>query len=600
MLDLFTFADKHLSPYKMVGDEIRVQTCPFCNGGDSEDGYTFSVNVNTGMYQCFRGNCRAKGSIRTLAAKFHEEVYAPHKIVTKATMTYRLPITKPDPITDEIVSYFESRKISRDTLDAFHIGSDSKGNILFPFTINGDLLYVKHRLPRKPGKNDPKEWADPDTRPILFGMDLCEIDQPLVVTEGMIDALSLYEIGIRNVVSVPSGCENLKWVEECWDWLELFNEIVLFGDNDAPGRQMVSNLTKRLGESRCKIVEEYPSYESGRECKDANEILVRMGELQLMDTFDRAKEIPTKGLLNLAKVIPEDPTLISRIKTNIPALDDAIGGLRMGAITVFTGKSGSGKSTITGELLLNAIEQGYNVCAYSCELGAAEFQNWINLQAAGSDYITLKYDPVKNKKVPFVPSNVAQSIMNWYDGHLFLYDNTEIFEKNQSDSILDMFTTAVRKYDCKLFLTDNLMGVTSDTEEETRAQGRFMNALKRFVNKYQVHVIVVAHARKLGMGRRIIEQDDISGNSATVKLAHSAVIVESPNLRVIKSRDSGNMRLIECCYCPDSRRIYQKDAGDLNKFSWNVDNIPMPTIKACNEPEYAVRVGEPDTSQAAF
>ena len=37
MLDLFSFADKHLSPYKMVGDEIRVQTCPFCNGGDSED-----------------------------------------------------------------------------------------------------------------------------------------------------------------------------------------------------------------------------------------------------------------------------------------------------------------------------------------------------------------------------------------------------------------------------------------------------------------------------------------------------------------------------------------------------------------------------------
>ena len=91
---------------------------------------------------------------------------------------------------------------------------------------------------------------------------------------GNCDTLALYEAGASNVVSVPAGCENLKWIEECWDWLEQFDDIILFGDNDVPGRRMVAQVIKRLGESRCRIVDTYPLDIEGRELKDANEILV--------------------------------------------------------------------------------------------------------------------------------------------------------------------------------------------------------------------------------------------------------------------------------------------------------------------------------------
>lgn len=202
-------------------------------------------------------------------------------------------------------------------------------------------------------------------------------------------------------------------------------------------------------------------------------------------------------------------------------------------------------------------------------------------------------DRYENQKVPVLSKDVEQAIMDWYDGKFFVYDNQEIFEANQSESIIQVFTMAVRKYGCKLFLVDNLMTALSDSEEETKAQGRFVNALKRFANRFKVHVIVVAHPRKTKSGESI-RQDDIGGNSATVRLAHSAIVVEKPNLRVIKARDSGHLKLIECCYCPDSRRIYQKDTGDMNRFGWNVDNLPMPKIKACDSPEYQVQVGQPE------
>ena len=167
----------------------------------------------------------------------------------------------------------------------------------------------------------------------------------------------------------------------------------------------------------------------------------------------------------------------------IPALDETLGGLTEGGITVFTGKPGAGKTVLTGQLLLNAVEQGYSVCAYSGELTKERFLEWISLQAAGSDYIGLRYDPIRDAQIPCVPYQVQQRLTEYYRDRIYLYDNNEPFEDNQSEAILHVFTTAVRRYGCKLLLADNLMTALADSDEETKAQGRFANALKRFANR---------------------------------------------------------------------------------------------------------------------
>lgn len=262
-----------------------------------------------------------------------------------------------------------------------------------------------------------------------------------------------------------------------------------------------------------------------------------------------------------------------------------------GGVTVFTGRSGQGKSTLGGLLLLNAIEQGHTVCAYSGELRKEKFQEWIHLQAAGSEYITLKFDPVRKKQIPVVPYPVQQRITEYYRGKFLLYDNMELFEKDQAESILDVFTMAVRRYGCKLFLLDNLMTSLSDSEEETRAQGRFVSALKKFANRFAVHVMIVAHPRKKKAGEQL-GKEDVSGNSSIVNLADSAIVVERPDLRIIKNREGGVQKLIACCYCGDSRRIYQADKGDGNYFSWNREGIEPPRIRADSLLEYGIQLAE--------
>lgn len=369
---------------------------------------------------------------------------------------------KPDPdalmpLTEEIITYFAVRKISEETLTECCISADEKGNIVFPFYRNDELVYVKYRKPVKHNKGDgPKEWQMFNTEPILWGMDQVAFNKPLIITEGMIDALSLYEAGCHNVVSVPGGVNNMEWITLCWEWLENFSQIILFGDSDEPGIEMVSNIMKRLGEDRCMIPKEYPPFilngkDLNRACKDANEILYAYGPEVLADLVKACEPAPVKGVLNLAHVPWVDPSSIPRIFTRVPALDNAIGGLGEGSVTVFSGKRGEGKSTLNGQLLLNAIDQGYNVCAYSGELSAYKFLEWIMLQATESKYITCRTDERSGKLYNVVPQEIQNRIKEWIDGRFYLFDNAYVDEASQQEAILKVFTVCARRYGCKLF-----------------------------------------------------------------------------------------------------------------------------------------------------
>lgn len=592
--EMLVFADKHLSPYdlrkKTTGElEIIPRLCPFCKGGDNGDEKTFALSVNHGVYVCKRGSCGQRGTFASLAHEFHFETSAqPIKGQRKIKKPqFNLPQVSLLEPTEEIYKYFESRKISKETVDAFRIAADSKGNIVFPFYMGGENVFVKFRKPHKqrPEDKSPKEWREPNTKAILFGMDECVFSKPLIICEGQIDAMALYEAGIRNVVSVPSGCEDTSWIENCWDWLERFKTIILFGDSDDPGRKMVDQVARRLDESRCMIVEDYPDKPSGGICKDANEVLYFHGEFALIAMVENAREIPVKGLINLGSVIPVSLDSIPNIRTKIPKLDWALRGLREGSVTIWTGKPGHGKSTLSGLFALQAVEQDKTVCVYSGELSKEEFQEWINLQCAGSDYIGLKADKDGNP-IPCVPYQVQQRIIQYYDKKIFLFDNEEIFENETEDkAILRLFKVAARQHGCKLFIVDNLMMALAESDEEFKDQKKFVNSLKKFARKFGVHVAIVAHPRKTKVGEHL-RGEDVGGNSAVNNLADATMVMERPNIRIIKNRATGILCTIECVYCPDSRRIFEADAGDLNWFSWDRTGISPPAQLANSLPAF--------------
>ena len=506
-------ANRHFGEYKIRNGQIIPELCPICHGGDNHDRETFAVGMFNGSYNCKRGNCpgingKKEGNFKTLSNFFGEAGFEFSQLpqtIRAAKKTYN----KPDPnkyqeITNECINFMATRGISVDTLKDFNVMSDSHGNIVFPFYRNGELVYVKYRKPKKHTKEDkePKEWQESNTEPILFGMDNTSFNKPLVITEGEIDALSLYEAGVHNVVSVPCGCNNLDWIDLCWDYWQNFNEIILFGDNDQPGIDMMMTLMKRLGEDRCMIPKDYPELifngkDYNRTCKDANEILLCYGPEGLKTIVDSCEPAPIKGVLDVATISYVDPATVPRIMTKIPALDNMIGGFEEAGVTIISGKRGEGKSTITSTFTLSAIEQGHKVCIYSGELSSNRFLEWIMLPATESKYVTYRTDPRSGKHICYVPPEIQKRIRDWMSGKVYLFDNGYVFEEEQQTAVLKCFEMCARRYGCDLFVVDNIMSLLTTADEENRAQAKFMAKIKAFASKYKVHVIVVNMAATL-------------------------------------------------------------------------------------------------------
>lgn len=631
---VINLAEKHnFDNWRILGNELKVTgVCPICGGGDHFDRDTFSVNVSTGAWNCKRGGCigingKHEGTFRDLCNFFGEEAPVGYSL-PRQTKYQKKSYVKPDPdmlkpLTEEIVTYFATRRISELTLTDWNISSDKDGNIVFPFYRDNELVFVKFRRPRsftkiqqeyeeklkKLGPNEQapkkpmKEWRMPNTESILFGMDMVDYNRPLTITEGQIDALALYEAGVSNVVSVPSGCEDLNWVSNCWEFLEKFNQIILFGDSDEPGMEMVSTLSKRLGEDRCMIPKEYPEFiyngkDYNRICKDANEILMCYGPEFLKEMVDSCEPAPIKGVLELSKIPFVDPTSVPRIMTRIPRLDNMIGGLGEGGVTIISGKRGEGKSTLAGPIALNAIEQGYSVCAYSGELSGYKFLEWIMLQATESKYIAYKTDPRSGKNICYVEPEIQKRIKSWLEGKFYLYDNSVVQDEKQTDSILKVFEACARRYGTKLFICDNLMSALVSADEENKAQAKFTAQLKAFATKYKAHVIIVAHPRKTAAGSTF-SNDDVSGSSAITNLADTVLNVEKEpkGIRVTKNRDYGITGFIETYYDPANRRIYQAQTGDRTVYSWDHEGIKIPENQAVTLDEFQLQDGVHENKQ---
>ncbi|MFA4834933.1 MAG: bifunctional DNA primase/helicase [Dehalococcoidia bacterium] len=496
------FADRHFRDYKIHGDEIIPRYCPYCSGGDKHDKHTFAMNATSGTYNCKRGSCGASGTFWKICKEHGEQVETRknYELHSRPKVEYKKPQTVPVPVQTATEKYLRARGFTPETWQRRDV-AEVGGNIAMPYyDEGGELVMMKFRPAHKPKGGEKKGWREAGGKPVFWGMHLCNIEQALVICEGEMDALALDEAGVQNVVSVPSGAEDLTCVDLCWDWLNKFKLVVLWADNDEPGRKLQRNLINKIGEWRCLVVV--------NERKDANEVLVYDGKEAVKRAVAYAVEVPVSGIIRLADVSVFDATEAVRVKSGIKGVDKVMGGFFMGQTSVWTGINSSGKSTLIGQLMLEAVEQGFGVCAHSGELPAPIFRYWIDLQAAGPAFLERKYDSIRERETTSAKKEIVQYIRDWYRDKFFLHDS--IGDSTNKD-LLEIFEYAARRYDCRVFLIDNLMTtVTSDSGSDFyRKQSEFVGRVIEFAKKFDVHVHIVAHPRKT-TGR--LTKMDVSGS----------------------------------------------------------------------------------------
>lgn len=500
--DVFDFASFIGAETKQKGNELFFKYCPQCHGGGT-DKDTFSVNLQSGAFKCFRASCDYHGHFVELARDFG------YKLDNDRERKYRrLPQPKIES-KPKAIEYLESRGISEEVARKYKITTQAHNDnvLVFPFYDDQNVLqFVKYRkinFDKRFDKN--KEWCEAETMPILFGMAQCEDFTRLVITEGQIDSLSLATCGIKNAVSVPTGALGFTWLANCWDWINKFQEVVVFGDYEKGKITLIETLEKRLQmKVKCVRPQDYLCE------KDANDILRKYGKEAIIRAVEGAELRDVKYVKRLATVEAVNLRDLPKIRTGIRPLDRVCGGLLRGHVVLLSGKRGEGKSTFMSQLVAEAIEQDNAVFVYSGELPNYHFKNWLDLQIAGANHICTTRNEYNDEEY-YLTEGCVKKINAWYYDKAFIFDNSAVSD-DEYEGLIKVMVDAICRYDIKLVCIDNLM-TAMDGDPNTdiyRQQSAFVKKLEKLAQQYDVAIILVAHPKKSSAA---FDNDTVSGSA---------------------------------------------------------------------------------------
>ena len=569
--DVFDFAVFVGAETHEKGGELFFKYCPHCNGG-GKDTDTFSINLESGVFKCFRASCDYHGHFVELARDFG------FKLEQEQTRYKKLP-QKTIESKPKAIQFLESRGISADVCRRYNITTqkDNENVLVFPFyDEQGIMQFIKYRKTDfVKGKDKCKEWCEKDTKPILFGMAQCEDFTRLVITEGQLDSLSVAECGIKNAVSVPTGAVGFTWLSHCWDWVNKFNEIVVFGDNENGKITLIETLEKRIqGKVKCVRSEDYLCE------KDANDILRKYGKEAIIKAVDNAQLREVKYVKRLANVEAVNLSELPKIKTGIRNLDRACGGLLMGHITLLSGKRGEGKSTLMSQFVAQAIDQGNAVFVYSGELPNYHFKNWLDLQIAGNKNIQTRTNEYGDNEYYLLP-NTVEKINEWYYDKAYIFDNSSVTD-DEYEGLLKVMVDAICRYDIKLVCIDNLMtAMECDANTDLyRQQSTFVKNLEKLAQQYDVAIVLVAHPKKT---QGDFDNDTVSGSSDITNAVSFVLNYQRANesdncdskLMITKNRMNGKLltgdNSIKLYYSEKSKRILSNESENIDYGCFRVE-----------------------------
>ena len=215
-------------------------------------------------------------------------------------------------------------------------------------------------------------------------------------------------------------------------------------------------------------------------------------------------------------------TTKNRVLSGIRELDYNTKGFEMGCITIWTGFTNAGKTTVMTMLAKNTIEQGERIFFFNGEQTKEDFKN--NLYIQSSQIKDLIHKQFKNSCVfdTFVKPEKAVLLDKIYGNKIFIYNNEA---PRNINTLIQAMEEVRQKEKIKVFFLDNFMQIDMKSDNVFQEQTETMEKLRTFAINKKIHIHLVAHPRKIERFQTRLSLYDVAGSSNIVNKAYNIISI---------------------------------------------------------------------------
>ena len=476
--------------------------CPECSDtrSDKKD-KSLAVNLSEGYAKCF----------------YCESLSFRENIKRDVEVRYTLPSQEwknYTELSDGLVKWLEdTRKITQSTAinlgitqEMFYQPKDGKemNNIVFNY-FEGDVVVNKKY--RSGAKNFSQST---NGKPIFYNINGAVGCDEVYIVEGEFDVLALYEIGIKNAISVPNGANDndAYWVNS-EPYLKDVKRFFIATDDDEKGNALAEKIVQRLGRWKCERI--------NFQGKDANEDLVN-GVLET--SINDRTSYPVSGTFKVEDLMDDIVNLHNNgFPDTLYPKHHSFGNMKntfsvmRGHLVTGTGIPSHGKSNYVEWYVLNLIND-YNmkVSFFSPEHHPLELHQALLMQKVYGKNFFKDYDGC-----PRITKEEIFKYKDWANEKIYL-TAPENNEFPSWDWLLAKFKEQMFCYGVDVFVIDafNKLEFTGGGNKLEQIN-QILTKLTMFAQMNNVIIFLIAHPTKMKKDLNGIYESptlyDVSGSS---------------------------------------------------------------------------------------
>ena len=495
-------------------------------------------------------------------------------------------------LSDQMVKYFAGRGISQKTLIECRVTEETYYQPAKQANVNNIVFnyFEGERLVNKKYRSAAKDFTQSaGTKNIFYGINDVIGAKEIYLVEGEIDKLSFWEIGIKNVISVPNGANDNDDVwKNCEKYLSDCEKFIIASDCDEKGDALSEKIAQRLGRYRCERV--------AFKGKDANEDLTE-SQLTLEESIKSAKRYPVSGTFTVDDLWEDTmslyenglPETIYPTSPWFKGLESFFSVMR-GHLVVGTGIPSHGKSNMTDWYVLNLLQDHNMKGSWLSPEHNPMSLHLSNMISKTSGERFFKSDG----KTPRISKSSLKDFRQWSKEKIYLTAP----DKNDTPTwnwVFDTFKQQMYTYGVDVFVIDAFNKIKLNGKGDRKDQiDDILTDLTSFAQRNNVIVFLIAHPTKMRKNEKGIYDSptlyDVSGSADFRNQTHDGFGVyrywedeesgqenetEFTNLKTKFSFQGNIGESKKMVYHMDSGRYYMKGTNYNPRPIWSQDETPI-------------------------